>query len=225
MLKEVAQVAFDCDDPVISPTNYHDDIRNQGVIIAFGKNSGGELKLPSTKGTGRYFVDWVLARIEPGGELSEFVAVEVQSIDITGSYRPEVEQLRRGLKNVGISKANLNWENVNKRILPQLIYKGQVLRREPLCTKGLFFVCPTAVNTRVQERLGNNLLPYDNLQPGSISFLWYGISTLPDHQPGCKLEGRFSTTVDQVAQALNTTTNLPPQGVYEEAIRQQLARI
>ncbi len=42
----------------------------------------------------------------------------------------------------GYSKAGVNWENVSKRILPQLIYKGYVLRRERLCSKGLFFVCP-----------------------------------------------------------------------------------
>ena len=51
----------------------------------------------------------------------------------------------------------MNWENVNKRILPQIIYKGHVLRLEERCTKGLYFVCPKQVYSRIRERLGGNL--------------------------------------------------------------------
>ena len=55
------------------------------------------------------------------------------------------------------STANPNWENVNKRIIPQLIYKGQVLQREEGCKKGLFFVCPTPVYHNITARLGGNV--------------------------------------------------------------------
>lgn len=43
--------------------------------------------MPQRAGTGSYFVDWVLARLDGNGELTEFTAIEVQTIDTTGNYR------------------------------------------------------------------------------------------------------------------------------------------
>ncbi len=94
-------------------------------MVALGKYFGKELRLPGRGARGGYFVDWALPRIDSSGALGS--RVEVQSIDTTGTFRPEVELLRAGHRSVPPSKAGLNWENVNKRILPQLIYQGHVL--------------------------------------------------------------------------------------------------
>lgn len=223
MLQDVVGVAFGKGHTLIRPHD-HSKVEHDGTyVVAFGKNFGRELRLPSRQSGGSYFVDWVLAKIDADGGLDEFVAVEVQSIDTTGSYRPEVQALRKGHTDVTNSKAGLNWENVNKRILPQLIYKGHVLRREALCKKGLFFVTPEAVYKRIDARLGGSLLSYDNLQPGSISFLWYQLAApQSDGMRPLSLAGRFSTTVDQVVVAFSSPVNLPPAGVYEAAIREIL---
>ncbi|TKA21346.1 hypothetical protein, partial [Xanthomonas euvesicatoria] len=117
--------------------------------------------------------------------------------------------------------AGLNWENVNKRILPQLIYKGQVLQREALCRKGLFFVCPQPVYTRIMARLGGvgGLIRYA-LQPASITFLAY------EHEEAGIIDGAtvplkalppHSTTVYKVQEAFNNVT-LPAENVYKTAI-------
>ena len=77
----------------------------------------------------------------------------MQTIDTTGTY----QNARRALierKAVEKDTVGLNWENVSKRIIPQIIYKGQVLQREELCRSGLYFVCPKPVYDRVLERLG-----------------------------------------------------------------------
>jgi hypothetical protein len=192
-------------------------------VAVFGKRWGGELRLPNRAESGGYFVDWILAKLHPNGEIESFVAVEVQSIDTTGNYRGERETILRGQAFSGFSTAGFNWENVNKRILPQLIYKGHVLRREQLCSKGLFFVCPTVVFNKIQTRLGNNLLSY-NLQSGALSFIWYNAHSLVTHGQtrSLALGGRFTTTVDQVALAFTSPSNLPPQNVYENAIRAAL---
>jgi hypothetical protein len=148
-----------------------EDVRHvsqDGLNVAvFGKGWGKELRLPTRGGQGGYFVDWILARIGEDGTLAEFVAVEVQSIDTTGNYREEVDAYRRGEDFRGASTAGLNWENVSKRILPQIIYKGHVLRREPLCGKGMFFICPAPVYDRILRRLGGELDAY-HLHPGSL---------------------------------------------------------
>ncbi|TAN21297.1 MAG: hypothetical protein EPN33_11765 [Acidobacteria bacterium] len=195
------------------------------VVAVFGKHWGKELRLPQRRGGGNYFVDWILALLSPGGVLEEFVAVEVQAIDTTGNYRDQRSALLKEEEFPGMSKAGLNWENVAKRILPQLIYKGHVLRREPLCQKGLFFVCPTPVYQRIRERLGGNLLEYAP-QPGALTFRWYdlGCTEPPGTLRVIIPAGQITTTVDQVALAFTSPSNLPPSRVYEQAIMTEIGK-
>jgi hypothetical protein len=178
------------------------------------RNAAG-LDLTSLTGYWRFFL--------PEGKLKEFVAVEVQAIDTTGNYRAERQAHMDGAAFSRNSPAGINWENVSKRILPQLIYKGHVLRREPLCRKGLFFVCPTPVYQKISGRLGGNLLEYAQ-QPGALTFRWYDLG--PDLGQGTHrdvvMEGQLTTTVDQVANAFTSPTNLPAAGVYQQAIESEL---
>lgn len=212
VLGHVANLAFGEGHRIIHPNEFT-TVRHDGRnVVAFGHHFGKELRLPGQGRRGNDFVDWVLARISHSGDLSDFVAVEVQTIDTTGTYYPEVVELRQGNNRINRSKAGLNWRNVIKRILPQIIYKGHVLRREPLCSKGLFFICPSAVYSRIIENLGNNLLPYNNLQPGSITFMWYALSGPEEGAFKLHHEGTFSTTVDQIALAFTSPSNLPPPG-------------
>lgn len=192
-------------------------------VAVFGKRWGKELRLPTRGRSGAYFVDWVLARLDEQGRLAEFVAVEVQSIDTTGNYREERAAYLRGEAYESWSTAGFNWENVNKRILPQLIYKGHVLRRERLCRSGLFFICPTPVYLKIRERLGGNLLDY-MLQSGALTLMWYDIGPpLPEgNLRGLNLTGSFTTTVDQVALAFTSPSNLPDANVYEDALKAEL---
>ena len=193
------------------------------AVAVFGKRWGGELRLPTPSGRGGYFVDWILARLKPDGDLAEFLAVEVQSIDTTGNYQAERAAYMRGGTPEASSTAGFNWENVNKRILPQLIYKGHVLRREPLCKGGLVFVCPEPVYLAIRQRLGGNLQEY-HPQPGALTFRWYDVggSVPAGRIRPLEHRGQFTTTVDQVALAFTSPANLPPSKVYEQAIRSQL---
>jgi hypothetical protein len=194
-------------------------------VAVFGKGWGKELRLPTRGKRGAYFVDWVLAHVSGEGELMTFVAVEVQSIDTTGNYRQEREVYLREEAFPGQSSAGFNWENVNKRILPQIIYKGHVLRQEPLCQKGLFFICPTPVYNKISERLGGGLRPYP-IQPGALTLMWYDIGppVAAGNPRNLISVGQFTTTIDQVALAFTSPSNLPPPQVYENAIRASLQR-
>jgi hypothetical protein len=223
ILLDVAEIAFGTPVKLI-PGEQVAHAKHDGHLVAvFGKRWGKELRLPQRKGTGAYFVDWILALIGAGGKLQEFVALEVQAIDTTGNYRAERDAYLKGTEIDGYSKAGLNWENVSKRILPQIIYKGHVLRQEELCKKGIFFVCPTPVYERIQQRLGGTLRPY-SLQPGALTFRWYDIG--PDVAPRelrtLESGGRFTTTIDQVAHAFTEPADLPPAGVYQQAIENEL---
>lgn len=222
MLSDTCDVAFGPGTRLIAAQDVSSTRHDGKQVAVFGKRWGKELRLPNRGGRG-YFVDWILALIGADGKLKEFVAVEVQAIDTTGNYRNERAAYMRG-KAGASSPGGINWENVNKRILPQLIYKGHVLRRERLCTKGLFFVCPQPVFERVRGRLGGKLEEY-HLQPGALTFQWYdpGASAPPGKVRPLVRGRHFTTTVDQVALAFTSPSNLPPAGVYEEAIEAELA--
>lgn len=226
VLSDVAQLAFKQKNMALLPGNI---ARSESVppgvekVAVFGKGWGKELRLPNRGDTGSFFVDFVLARISALGKLEEFVAVEVQSIDTTGNYRDERQAYMQGALHDKNSTAGFNWENVNKRILPQLIYKGHVLRRERLCKNGLFFICPSPVYHKIRRRLGGNLYEYP-MQPGALSILWYdlGLTTSQGKHRALLQAGALTTTVDQIVTAFSAPSDLPKENVYEEAIRTEL---
>ncbi|MBP1326429.1 hypothetical protein JOF28_001661 [Leucobacter exalbidus] len=236
ILRDIAAIAFGdkwefgfTDGWVLTPgrTALSEAIRRGSPVIGvFGKKWGGELRLPQRGGSGSYFVDWILAVVTPTG-LAEFVAVEVQTIDTTGNYRASIDGLQNG-REIKKSDAAFNWENVNKRILPQVIYKGNLLQREKLCKGGLFFVTPKPVFERIAKRLlgeGNELPEYP-LAPGAVTFLSYDPdweNVIPGQPASLLQTGRLTTSVVQVAQAFVGVTNLPPMGAYEDAINAALS--
>jgi hypothetical protein len=220
----VAEVVFGPGLPFIPGNKAGADPRGGNRVFAFGSALGGEVKLPAIGGRGGFFVDWILALVDRNAELKEFVAVEVQSIDTTGNYRKEREAYLAEKEFTGYSTAGINWENVNKRILPQLIYKGHVLRRETLCKAGLFFVCPAPVYDKISVRVGGNLMKYPAPAPGTLTFCWYDIG--PEVRSGQRRKLVFgeqlTTTVEQLAYAFLSPGNLPPENSYAKAIRAKI---
>lgn len=227
ILRDVAQIAFGPGHELVAGSSAQRRANATGgpIVGVFGKRWGGELRLPQRGGSGSYYVDWILALVTPSG-LDRFVAIEVQTIDTTGNYNPSVDALRAG-RQIVESDAGFNWENVSKRILPQVIYKGNVLQMEPKCLGGLFFITPKPVFDRIMNRLigvGQQLPPYP-LQPGAVTFLSYDPDWLntPLGSPAPLVQtGRLTTSVVQIAQAFIGVSNLPPGGSYETAINAAL---
>ncbi|MBP5447960.1 MAG: hypothetical protein J6X95_07735 [Treponema sp.] len=198
--------------------------KDGGAIAVFGHGWGGELHLPKRKGTGSYFVDWVLARLDENANLVEFTAIEVQTIDTTGNYQTAYSHLN-DKREVVSDSVGLNWENVNKRIIPQLIYKGQVLQREDLCKTGLYFVCPKAIYDKVIERLGGKeKLPQMPTQPASIHFFaydYYSEKSKKGQITPLKEIEEYCTAVYKVQEAFSSVS-LPDGNVYKSAILKSL---
>ena len=202
--------------------------KDSQLVAVFGKGWGGELKVPGRPVSGRktsgFFVDWILARLDVDKKLTEFAALEVQTMDTIGSYRAEREAILNSRPYSGKS-VGANWENVNKRILPQLIYKGHLLEREALCQSGLFFACPEAVYNKIMARLGSTLADYP-LKNNSLTFVPMRLeASLTPGVPGPieALQAK-TTTVQQVQIAFSSPTNLPEAGAYERAIRAALGQ-
>ena len=241
ILAEISTATFGTETELLRPSDVAGRVSAGAMtgneVAVFGRYWGQELPLPRPRGASpaesrKYYVDWILAKLDRDGYLVELTAVEVQTVDTTGNYTDQVQSFFRGERyrdrrgrTPGYSNAGINWENVNKRILPQLIYKGHVLRRETKCTKGLYFVCPKQVYDRIRDRLGGNLHEY-HPSTGTITFRSYELGpTAPSgYHRSMVLSGQFTTTVDQVAIAFTSPMNLPDPNVYGAAIGAALNR-
>ena len=70
-------------------------------------------------------VDFVVADLEEGGKsVRDFISVELQAVDITGSYLPSYEAAINSRMMERRPSYGFNWANVRKRFVSQLISKG-----------------------------------------------------------------------------------------------------
>jgi hypothetical protein len=79
---------------------------------------------PEVKMTGFGNVDFVIADVKADGEVDQFLSVELQAVDITGSAFKAYQALRAGEDLEKRPTYNFNWDNVYKRYITQLIRKG-----------------------------------------------------------------------------------------------------
>lgn len=128
-------------------------------VVAFGQGSGREISISSN---GKLSIDWILQRYKlENGRLSpiDFVAIEVQSIDITGNYRETFaayQQLKYGhpVRLIPDAGHGMNWANVHKRLIPQIIRKGNVYIQMNRC-RGFIFILPKLVYEKFDQILGD----------------------------------------------------------------------
>lgn len=197
------------------------------VGIFGAKPWSGEISLPpAVPGAGRYKVDFTAVVVSPTGDLLRFTPVEVQSIDTTNKTTASMTGLKNG-RQIVQSGVGLNWENVNKRILPQLIVKGLMLQAEGLCSSGLYFVTPEPVYKRITLRLGGpTRLRQIPRQPGSLTFIRYDYdfsAPLTDGTPvPLKRLPPITVSTSDLSLAFITPENLPQSSAYEASILAKL---
>ncbi|HCG46488.1 NotI family restriction endonuclease [Corynebacterium flavescens] len=229
MLDDVAALAFRQRLPKFAGRSAVEKARqlHSPTIAVFGHRWGGELRLPKKDGRGNYFVDWILVKINAEGLAEDFCAIEVQTIDTTGNYRDSFTGLNSPERENVWSTAGFNWENVNKRIIPQIIYKGSVLAREKYCSSGLFMVTPDPVFKTIMGRLGgvDHVQQVGRLQPSSITFVSYDFALPQTPAAGeiapLALQRTHMSTVSEVRDAFNQA-QLPERNVYSRAISEVL---
>ena len=69
-------------------------------------------------------VDFVIADIKPDQSIGQFLSVELQAIDINGTVRDAYDAILAGDRLNKKKSYGLNWKNVYKRYIHQLISKG-----------------------------------------------------------------------------------------------------
>jgi hypothetical protein len=142
-----------------------DDLRSAAIrcgdksaFVAFGQSSGREIKPQGVEMS----MDWIVQKYSVRNETliaREFIGIEVQSIDTTNNYNETLQaynRLRSGslLGAIPTSSHGLNWANVHKRLIPQLIRKGNIYAQSPRC-RGFFFLTPEVVYRKFERVLGN----------------------------------------------------------------------
>jgi len=147
-------------------------------VVALGQTSGKEVKLGTSLS-----MDWVLARVD-NGDLVEYVGIEVQSIDITGNYRDNwyaYKNLTSSDTLIPKSGHGMNWANVHKRLIPQLIRKGLIYSRSNLVASGLYFVLPNIVYQKFEEVIGADIPLVNECAPDVLTVHTYSLSSPVEH--------------------------------------------
>ena len=121
-------------------------------MVLLGQGSGKEVSVRNP-GVIELSFDWIMA-IVSNAKLEAIIPCEVQSIDITGNYRANWDAYSKELEEIPNSKHGMNWANVWKRLIPQLILKGSISTTSKLCRKGIYFVVPDRVYLQFEKLLG-----------------------------------------------------------------------
>ena len=152
-LRFVSQDAFG-DIPFYTYSEFVEHRRDKGpFVVALGMHSGHEINLNRSCS-----MDWVLAKVV-NHQLEEYTGIEVQSIDITGNYRDNwyaYKNIREGAV-IPKSEHGMNWANVHKRLIPQIIRKSLIYSRSNLVSNGLYFVVPDIVYQKFEEIIGADI--------------------------------------------------------------------
>ena len=187
-------------------------------VVALGQNSGKEVRLSKMS------MDWILAHIR-NGVLKEYVGIEVQSIDITGNYRDAWYAARDLKKSIPPSGHGLNWANVHKRLIPQIIRKSLIYSKSQLVRQGLFFIVPEPVYQRFEEIIGNDIPLVEKSDKDVITVHTYdlGESVKPGNTRKLIENRTLKFRLDDFSTRFITGSNLPSGEILDSKIRGILA--
>ncbi len=156
------------------------DALPSNFVVLLGKNSSAEISLskrdPITNKLIKLNLDWVFAQLVDG-ILTQIIPCEVQSIDITGNYHANWKAYMTEASSIPNSNHGLNWANVWKRLIPQLILKGTVAANSELCKSGSYFVLPERVYNQFENLVGK-VNPVNLPGPGVLTIMTYELGPL-----------------------------------------------
>ena len=221
-LRKVAEDAFGKDFEFLMYEEFipkRSDVNE--CIVALGQNSGKEVKIGN-----KLSMDWVLARVKDG-DLVEYVGVEVQSIDITNNYRDNwyaYKNLNKDTSVIPRSEHGMNWANVHKRLIPQLIRKGLIYAKSNLVKNGLYFVLPDIVYRKFEDIIGSDIPLVDKAAPDVLTVHTYSLSGNVEHgkQRNLVIEREIRFKIDDFSKRFISGANLPSGEELDCAVRKGL---
>lgn len=190
-------------------------------VVALGQNSGKEVKIGRSLS-----MDWVLAKIKKS-QLIEYVGIEVQSIDITNNYRDAwyaYKNLTKTTKTIPPSEHGMNWANVHKRLIPQIIRKGVVYSDSKLVKAGLYFVLPDIVYRKFEDIIGADIPLVTTKGANVLTIHTYDLSAPTNHGQQRILVGnrQIRVSLDEFSQRFISGPNLPSGEELDKAVKRVL---
>lgn len=191
-------------------------------IVALGQNSGREVKIARSLS-----MDWILAKLNKG-KLVEYVGIEVQSIDITGNYRDAwyaYKNLQAGNLNKFPSSAHgLNWANVHKRLIPQIIRKGLVYSKSDKVKSGIYFIVPEIVYQKFEEIIGADIPLLNKAGSDVVTIHTYDLSDSRGHglQRTLIANRKIRFSLAEFSERFITGPNLPSGAELDNAVKNVL---
>lgn len=221
-LREVAEDAFGMMAEFVLFDEYIQRRDEKGVfVVALGQNSGREVKIGRSLS-----MDWVLAKIEDS-QLIEYAGVEVQSIDITNNYRDTwraYKNLTQNTKTIPPSKHGMNWANVQKRLIPQIIRKGKLYSNSELVKTGLYFVLPDIVYCKLEDIIGADIPLVATKGVNVLTVHTYDLSppTSHDQQRTLVSKRKIRVSLDDFSERFISGPNLPTGDKLDQAVKRVL---
>ena len=222
ILRKISHDAFGFDLPLYTFEEYI-PIRETELncVIALGQNSGKEVKIGTSLS-----MDWVLARIE-NGKLAEYTGAEVQSIDITGNYRDAWHSYKNITPSTSLipsSEHGMNWANVHKRLIPQIIRKGTIYSRSNLVNSGLYFILPDIVYRKFEEIIGVDIPLQTSKGKDILTIHTYELSPFIKHgqQRSIQLKRNIRFSLEEFSRRFISGPNLPSGEQLDNAIKRVL---
>lgn len=190
-------------------------------VVALGQNSGKEVKIGTALS-----MDWVLAKIE-NGVLTEYTGVEVQSIDIIGNYRDAwhgYKHLTAVQTHISSSEHGMNWANVHKRLIPQIIRKGIIYSKSNLVKCGLYFVVPDIVYKKFEAIIGADIPILDYSAKDVLTIHTYELSepTIHGVQRELFMKRNLKISLQEFSQRFISGASLPNSDVLDHAVMRVL---
>jgi hypothetical protein len=166
---------------------------------------GNELHVVSEISVPGGSVDFFLVSAR-GGKVKDFVGVEIQTLDTTGTVWPERQ---RFLKEVDVPRADeaenltkafgMNWKMTAKTILVQMHHKVQTFEH---INKKIVLIVQDRLLSYMRAEFNFNHLRSPAAIGDSIHFHAYGLSKASSNDFEFHLESRLSTDADGIAICL-----------------------
>lgn len=221
-LKRVAADAFGGDIELLMFDEYVKRRDEAGpFVVALGQNSGREVKI------GRQLsMDWVLAKLD-SRMLVEYIGIEVQSIDITNNYRDAwyaYKTLTSESKPTPASEHGMNWANVHKRLIPQIIRKGVVYSSSEFVKAGLYFVLPDVVYKKFEDIIGADIPLVEKKGANVLTIHTYSLSNPVPHGAQRTLVPcrELRVSLKEFSQRFIAGPNLPTGQLLDDAVKRVL---
>jgi len=191
---------------------------NPEAVVLLGQNSGKEVKLGQ-----KLSMDWVLAHVKDR-KLIKYTGIEVQSIDITNNYRDAWHGYKNMSETVSSSNHGLNWANVHKRLIPQIIRKGLIYTKSQLTPSGMYFILPDTVYQKFEEVIGADIPLLKDAGSGVLTVMTYSLGSKPKSGEIRSLDLRrhIRFSLEEFSQRFISGANLPSGEDLDDIVRSNL---